>query len=115
MKELSKNLKKIGNRNPFSEPENYFEKLPTIIDAKITSKKISLFEKTKPLLYFAAMFIGFYVVIHFALITLNSDIEPSKSTTAQAHFQTTSEDSYYNYIVTEIDEDIIVDYLLAEN
>lgn len=119
MKELSENLKKIGNRNPFLEPENYFEKLPTIIDAKTTPKKVSLFEKTKPLLYFAAMFIGFYVVIHFTITTLNSNewnLSNALTKSSEKEKNTTStEDTYYNYIVTEIDENMIVDYLLAEN
>ena len=46
MEEQFEHLKKIGNRTPFKEPENYFEQLPSIIDAKVTPKKVSFFEKS---------------------------------------------------------------------
>lgn len=111
MEEQFEHLKKIGNRTPFKEPENYFEQLPSIIDAKVTPKKVSFFEKTKPLLYFAAIFVGFYVVIHFAVRTLNNNPE---QTTLTAQQEKTSDDVLYNYVLSELDENTIVDYLLAE-
>lgn len=114
---MKNTIQNFGNRTPFKEPENYFEKLPSIINSKIAPKKVSFFEKTKPILYFAAMFLGFYVIIHFAIRTLNNDFD-SNSLLAQQEKQTnntTTEDSYYNYVVSELDEEMIVDYLLAKN
>ncbi len=111
MKETPEKFAKIGNRTPFTVPDNYFETLSAKMDERIAPKKVSLFERTKPLLYFAAMFIGFYVVIHFAVRTLNQDVA---QTELVAETEAT-DDVYYNYVMAELDEDLIVDYLLAEN
>ncbi len=111
MKKTSKNFEEIGNRTPFTVPDDYFETLSAKMDERIAPKKVSLFERTKPLLYFAAMFVGFYVVISFAVRTWNQDVAPTELVAESE----TADDVYYNYVMTELDEDLIVDYLLAEN
>ncbi len=112
MKETPEKFAKIGNCTPFTVPDDYFETLSAKMDERIAPKKVSLFERTKPLLYFAAMFVGFYVVIHFAVRTLNQDVA---QTELVAESEAVADDVYYNYVMAELDEDLIVDYLLAEN
>jgi len=53
-------LNEIGNRNPFSVPENYFENFANQFEAQIALKPVSPFKLLRPWMYMAAMFLGVF-------------------------------------------------------
>ncbi len=63
-------LDEIEKRNPFKVPENYFADFNQEIMNKLPEKKaaapkqITLWERVKPWIYMAAMFVGFYFLIN---------------------------------------------------
>ena len=79
MKEEQEIIKKCGKGNPFKVPEGYFEdftrnmmaQLPAKEDAKNdevqTEPSITPWQRIKPLLYLAAMFIGMIVCVRVVL------------------------------------------------
>ena len=79
MKEEQEIIKKCGKGNPFKVPEGYFEdftrnmmaQLPAKEDAKNdevqTEPRITPWQRIKPLLYLAAMFIGMIVCVRVVL------------------------------------------------
>lgn len=111
MNENSEILSKVGRRTPYVAPEGYFEQLPKALEQRVATPKVTILERIKPLLYFAAVFVGFYVVIHFAVATFVTDT-PTYTEVVDA---ASANDSYYNYVMQEVDENVIIDYLLAEN
>jgi hypothetical protein len=64
MNEKIKQWDKLGDKNPFKVPEGYFEGLTAQIMSRLPKKTneetkvVSLWERTKPWLYMAAMFAG---------------------------------------------------------
>jgi len=52
----------IGNSNPFTVPENYFQDFAAKIDAQITEEKVSTRKLLKPWMYMAAMFVGVFLM-----------------------------------------------------
>lgn len=68
------NLKKrIGSENPFRVPDSYFENLTSEVmkrlpekETVVTERKPTIWEKVKPLLYMAAMFVGAMLLIRVA-------------------------------------------------
>jgi hypothetical protein len=53
-------LNEIGNRNPFSVPENYFENFANQFEAQIALKPVLPFKLLRPWMYMAAMFLGVF-------------------------------------------------------
>ena len=74
MKEEDKILRKVGTGNAFKVPENYFEgltsevmnKLPEKEKVIVAKKEVGRWDKFKPLLYMAAMFVGAALIIKVA-------------------------------------------------
>ncbi|MBO7316192.1 MAG: hypothetical protein J6U44_03395 [Paludibacteraceae bacterium] len=114
MKESNDILKKFGNKNPFSVPENYFEDFLKKIVEQTAEKHVSFFEKTKPILYFAAMFAGFILIFQL-LMPLASTQTTSINTQNLASNQTEQNDKQYReFLLENIDEESMIEYLLAE-
>ena len=68
MKTTNNQLDKIGNKNPFQVPENYFEELTSQIMSQLPQKveekaHVSVWEKVKPWVYMAAMFVGIALMV----------------------------------------------------
>ena len=68
MKTTNNQLDKIGNRNPFQVPENYFEELTSRIMTQLPQKveenlPISTWDRVKPWIYMAAMFAGIALMV----------------------------------------------------
>ena len=68
MKTTNNQLDKIGNRNPFQVPENYFEELTSQIMTQLPKKvvdkpHVSVWDKVKPWAYMAAMFVGIALMV----------------------------------------------------
>ena len=80
MKEEDEILRRVGKDNPFKVPENYFENLTSEVMNKLPEKEpiIQLkkttrtWDKVKPFLYMAAMFVGAALIIKVASIELNT-------------------------------------------
>ncbi len=73
MKEEDKLLKKLGTENPFRVPEGYFESFTSDLMSRLPEKeKTDVFrepttwEKVRPWLYMAAMFVGAALIIRVA-------------------------------------------------
>lgn len=72
MKAKTSKLNEIDKtKNPFKVPENYFETLNEEIMSRLPEKEfvaappVTMWEKVKPWVYLAAMFIGIYVTVDF--------------------------------------------------
>jgi hypothetical protein len=70
-------FKKVGNKNPFTTPDNYFEDFSANMEELIDKQeeetivvRISFWHRVQPYLYLAAMFVGLY-------ISINTFIKPS--------------------------------------
>lgn len=105
-------LKDIGSRNPFTVPEKYFaqfnEEIMNRLPHKkiLTAKKTTLWEKTKPWIYMAAMFIGLF----FSIRILTTNIDKKKEGTNHIPaIQQTHPDSYWSNV--NISEDEFFQYL----
>ena len=63
-------LDELKGRQPFRVPDGYFEGLTEDIMSRlpehpvVKSKKISMYDRVKPLLYMAAMFIGAILILN---------------------------------------------------
>ena len=70
METESNKLDSLKGRQPFRVPEGYFEGLTEDIMCRLPEKTVeepkvvSLFERAKPFLYLAAMFVGIVVIIN---------------------------------------------------
>ncbi len=93
-------LKKIGTENPFRVPEGYFENLTSEVMNRLPEKEKSadvqkeptMWERVRPWLYMAAMFVGAALIIRVA----SSDRTPSLE---QLSDETESEIEYINMAV----------------
>lgn len=79
MKEEDNLRKKLGTKEGFSVPDNYFENLTSRIMTQLPEKESlpevnepSKWQKIKPFAYMAAMFIGAALIIKVASIDLGS-------------------------------------------
>lgn len=123
MKEEDVLLAKIGKKNPFKVPENYFDDLTAHIMENLPESnmneeieiipKVTLFTRIKPYLYLAAMFTGLYFGIQVFKFQA-AKIERSKETAKTTATQSTEDyvDQVCNY--TMIDNGDIY-YYLADN
>lgn len=101
-KELHKILKETGNRNPFTVPENYFESFAAEIDTKIGKDRLSAKKLLKPWFYMAAMFVGVFLMgnLFYTVYQNNREIEA---------------DLYEMYVMSQIDQTVVMDYYPVES
>jgi hypothetical protein len=115
MKEEDKILRKVGTDNHFTVPEGYFENLTSEVMSKLPEKQKSAFtmkeptrwDKVKPWLYMAAMFIGAALIIRVA----SSDNKSVEDKTIAAETETTEPVSD-QYIDVVLDHSMMDDYSL---
>ena len=107
-------LENIDKKVPFKVPENYFSQFNESLMAKLPAKqtpqvrRISLWEKSKPWVYMAAMFLGLFFTIQ--LITKDAKSPQTASNSLQAEQSWSdvkiSEDDFFDYVETQfVDED----------
>ena len=80
-------IRKCGKRNPFHVPEGYFEdftqrlmdQLPEQEEVQPDEEQITLWQRVKPVLYMAAMFVGMILCARFFLGGYLSENLPSQS------------------------------------
>ena len=110
-------LADISKEIPFKVPENYFLQLNESIMAKLPEKeapvirKVTMWEKTKPWVYLAAMFLGLFFIIK--VLTTNTQTNSSEKNTASTSISQQdywsdvkiSEEEFFNYIEAQfVDE-----------
>lgn len=107
MKEEDKLLKKLGTDNPFSVPEGYFENLTSEIMNKLPEKETTTFEtkeptmweRFKPWVYMAAMFVAAALIIQVASYNPNP-FEETPTLSADAETEIVS-DEYLDYALNQ--------------
>lgn len=117
------------SNNPFKVPDNYFAQFNEEIMNRLPEKEffapktVPLWEKVKPWVYLAAMFIGMYVTINF-LISRGDNIgsEPqalvseqlSTSSKGTENYWSTvqiSEEEFYQYLEDQLVDEVYFDYM----
>lgn len=114
MKEEDKLLKKIGTENPFRVPEGYFESFTSDLMSRLPEKEKTdihreptTWEKVRPWLYMAAMFIGAALIIRVA-----SPGETVSNGQQQQQIAADESDIEMEYIRTAIENTMMDDYSL---
>lgn len=114
MKEEDKLLKKIGTENPFRVPEGYFEGFTSDLMSRLPEKEKTdvhreptTWEKVRPWLYMAAMFIGAALIIRVA-----SPGETVSNGQQQQQIAADESDIEMEYIRTAIGNTMMDDYSL---
>lgn len=114
MKEEDKLLKKIGTENPFRVPEGYFEGFTSDLMSRLPEKEKTdvhreptTWEKVRPWLYMAAMFIGAALIIRVA-----SPGETVPNGQQQQQIAADESDIEMEYIRTAIENTMMDDYSL---
>ena len=111
MKEEDKILKKIGTENPFRVPDGYFENLTSEVMNRLPEKEkpasekkeVTMWERAKPWVYMAAMFVGAALIIRVA----SSEHTPSVERMAADDTETEME-----YINMAVENSMLDDYSL---
>ncbi|MDO4164148.1 MAG: hypothetical protein Q4D56_07140 [Bacteroides sp.] len=112
MKEEDNILRKVGTENPFRVPEGYFENLTSDVMSRLPEKESSAFrqkeptlwDKVKPWMYMAAMFVGAALIIR-----IGSASRADSSTDQVAVDETETEIEYINAVM---DNSMLDDYSL---
>ena len=114
MKEEDKLLKKIGTENPFRVPEGYFEGFTSDLMSRLPEKEKTdihreptTWERVRPWLYMAAMFIGAALIIRVA-----SPGETVSNGQQQQQIAADESDLEMEYIRTAIENTMMDDYSL---
>ncbi len=114
MKEEDKLLKKIGTENPFRVPEGYFEGFTSDLMSRLPEKEKTdvhreptTWERVRPWLYMAAMFIGAALIIRVA-----SPGETVSGGQQQQQIAADESDIEMEYIRTAIENTMMDDYSL---
>lgn len=124
-------LKEIGEtKNPFKVPENYFAQFNEEIMNRLPEKEIvaprtvSLWEKAKPWVYLAALFVGLYFTVNFLKKAPGNDntaenqvaIQQTLSgsgNTIDNYWSTVqiTEEEFYQYLEEQLIDDSYFDYM----
>lgn len=94
-------LDEISNKLPFGVPENYFDQFAVQFDNQIAIKHVSFVSRYRPWMYVAAVFVG---VLLFGRVFF----------TAYQNNQAANTENYEMYVMSQVDEDEIIDYYLTE-
>lgn len=113
--------------NPFKVPENYFANFNEEIMNRLPAKEIqppktvSLWDKAKPWVYMAAMFIGmFFMINYLTKDSANKQIEPQTAqqtligdSNTDRYWSTVqvSEEEFYQYLESQVVEDGYYDFM----
>ncbi|MEG1564407.1 MAG: hypothetical protein RR365_11890 [Bacteroides sp.] len=115
MKEENNILRKVGTGNSFKVPEGYFENLTSEVMNKLPEQEKPAFErneptnweKAKPWMYMAAMFIGAALIIRVA--SANRDSAGDEMAATESGDSTLVSDQYIN---AALDGSMMDDYSL---
>jgi len=113
MKNETNILNEIGNKNPFTVPQNYFENFAAAMEQKISAEKketkiIPLYNKLKPLYYIAAaVVLAFFVGDYLTMKTASNANFTNLAETAAMPEQS-------DILLAYIDEHTLVEYYLTD-
>ncbi len=117
-------------KNPFKVPENYFAQFNQEIMDRLPEKEIvvpepvSMWDRAKPWVYLAAMFIGLYITINFLMKTPGNDNmtenQIASQQTLSGSYENTdnywstvqiTEEEFYQYLEEQLVDDSYFDYM----
>lgn len=109
MKEEDKLLRTVGTENPFRVPEGFFENLTSEVMNRLPEKETpayeqkepTLWDKVKPWMYMAAMFVGAALIIRVA---------SSDQTPAADRMTAEEKENEAKYINTIVENSMLDDY-----
>lgn len=119
-------------KNPFKVPDNYFAQFNEEIMNRLPVKEIqkpkpvSMWDKAKPWVYMAAMFIGLYFMIDFITKDSNKDQLATQTQTQQQtltgnpnvdnYWSTVqvSEEEFYQYLENQLVDEGYYDFMYDE-
>ncbi|WP_294079713.1 hypothetical protein [Proteiniphilum sp. UBA5384] len=124
-------LKEIDKtKSPFKVPENYFAQFNEEIMNRLPEREIvipepvSMWDKAKPWVYLAAMFIGLYITINFLVKTPDGDNLVENHVAVRKTFSESNvyidnywstvqitEEEFYQYLEEQLMEDSYFDYI----
>lgn len=116
------------NKTPFKVPDNYFENFNEEIMNLLPEKefqepvKITMWDRAKPWVYMAAMFLGLYFMINFLTnnnggadvqepVVAEQSIEGATSTSNYWSTVHITEEEFYNYLEDQLIDDGYYDYM----
>lgn len=123
MKSHFNKLEEIDRKRiPFKVPDNYFARLNEEIMNHLPEKEIvpprtvSLWEKVKPWVYMAAMFVGLYITIQFLTRQADNGNVASRQSVVQnqeSYWSTVqvTEEEFYKYLEEQLVEEGYFDYM----
>lgn len=109
-------LDEIGNKKPFTVPEDYFAKFNADIMSKlpekevVVSKKITMWTKVKPYIYLAAMVLGLIFIVN---IYVGKNSNPHFNDDYWSNVQITEEE-FYQYLEDQIIEEGYYDIMCEQ-
>lgn len=113
-------LSEIEKRNPFTVPEDYFSRLNEHImnflpeKEIIKPKKVSMWDKAKPWVYMAAMFMGIFFTIQLLTRNTTNQVATISSTQFTDDYWSTvqiTEEEFYQYLEEQLVNDGYYDYM----
>lgn len=84
-------LNDVGNRKPFSVPNDYFEQFATQFEEQICLKPVSPIKLLRPWMFMAAMFLGVFFLSKIAY-SVYADSKLTKS------------ENYELYVMSQVDD-----------
>ncbi|MDD3788579.1 MAG: hypothetical protein PHO94_07775 [Petrimonas sp.] len=130
MKTNINNLESINKANPFKVPENYFAQFNKEIMDRLPEKEapvtktVPMWDRVKPWVYMAAMFVGLFFTIQ--LLTKNRADDSKVNASSQhtlinqvpvdKYWSTVqmTEEEFYKYLEEQLAEDGYYDYMYQE-
>ena len=97
----NRNLNEIGNRIPFSVPENYFQDFANQFDAQISVKPVAPLKLLRPWMYMAAMFLGVFFMSRIIYTVYNDN-------------KIAAAENYELYVMTQVNDVESLQYFDAE-
>ena len=113
MKEEKELFQKIGKENPFKVPEGYFENLTQQVMERLPEKEpqptqeISMWERVKPWVYMAAMFVGL-------MFTVQVFVGKQEQQAGPAEYVSPVSDLSDEYLAPIINQTMLDDYELYQ-
>lgn len=95
-------LNEIGNKLPFTIPDNYFEQFALSIDQQTNVISSPIKQIIRPWMYMAAIFVGVLLLSRITLSVYNGNISRNN-------------ENYEMYITSQLDESVIYDYYLNDD
>ena len=110
-------LQKMGKKNPFTVPENYFEDFTQELMDKLPAKEVvlqaeapTLWQRVKPWLYMAAMFCGIMLSVRIFV----GEPQQEKFPISQAEAEMLPEEEWENFMRRSFNDDYETYQFLTE-